>query len=143
MPKVYMFPNPRFGFPTKAGVPEKSVYLADPLVAEEGGVKAVVGAAAKTIAARSAGRLATVKASSTRSEGPQGSRIKLEEGFLDWYVILDDERSDFAAAKIEKDHGILKGSTPSGERRLAHDVDFAKEKLNKVPKGVEVNLDPL
>src|SRR5690625_655532 len=79
----------------------------------------------------------------SRSEGPQGSRIKLEEGFLDWYVILDDERSDFAAAKIEKDHGILKGSTPSGERRLAHDVDFAKEKLNKVPKGVEVNLDPL
>src|SRR5699024_11772893 len=101
------------------------------LVAEEDGVKAFVGSDARCRAARSAGRLATVKASSTRSEGPQGSRSKLEEGFLDWYVILDDERSDFAAAKIEKDHGILKGSTPSGERRLAHDVDFAKEKLNK------------
>lgn len=140
-----MFPNPRLGMPTASGEPEKSVYLADPHVAHLEGVKAALAAASKPIAARAAGRLMTVKALSDRSAGPMGSRIQVMDGVIDYYVVLDDQRSDFAAAKIEKDHGILSSATPVGREALAYDdkyVRAAEGKLRRPPRGLEVDSEP-
>lgn len=133
MPKVYMYPNPDFGKMTRAGVPEESVYKADPLVAHLPGVEAVLGSVATSIAARASGRLMTVKAGSDRSEGAMGSFIELEHGALDYYVILNDERSDKAAAKINQDHGILSSATPAGRPRLARKKTAWDNRLVKDP----------
>lgn len=145
MPQVYMFPNPRFGMPTASGEPEESAHLADPHVAHLPGVAAHLEAAAKTIAARAAGRLATVKAGSATSAGAQGSRITVERGALDRYVKLDDTRSDGAAWKIEADHGILTSSAPRGQASLERPEGFviaAGFPDRKPPKGLVVNLEP-
>lgn len=145
MPQVYMFPNPSFGKPTASGEPEESAHLADPHVAHLIGVQFHLEAVAKTVAARAAGRLATVKATSTRSEGAGGSRITIEKGALDRYVKLDDTRSDGAAWKIEKDHGILASATPMGRASLAQQQGFVTASLfpdRKPPKGLVINLDP-
>lgn len=133
MPKVYMYPNPRLGMPTRSGAPETSVFLADPLVAHLPEVQAHLGAVASTMAARAAGRLATVKALSTRSAGPLGSFIQLEHGYLDYYVILNDTRSDWAAAAIESDHGILESAIPLGQGRLAVPSELLEAQVEKDP----------
>lgn len=146
MPHVYMFPNPRFGLPTASGKPETSAHLADPHVAGLPGVKVHLGAVAKTIAARSAGRLATVKATSSHSDGPRGSRITIMSGVIDQYVVLDDTRSDRAAWKIEKDHGILASATPRGRASLAGaegHIEGAEHPDRKPPKGLVINDGPL
>lgn len=145
MPVVYMFPNPDFGKPTASGDPEQSAHLADPHVAHLPGVQFHLEAVAKTVAARSAARLATVKAMSTRSEGAKGSRIAIEKGALDRYVKLDDTRSAGAAWKIEKDHGILESATPRGRESLAQKDGYVIASAfpdRKPPKGLVINLDP-
>lgn len=121
MPKVYMYPNPRLGMPVRGvkGAVETSIFMADPHVAKLAGVEAVLTKTASTIAARASARLNTVKILSERSAGPKGSFIEMEHGYLDFYVILNDERSDSAAAAIERDHGILKASSLRGIARLA------------------------
>lgn len=133
MPKVYMYPNPDLGKMTRAGVPEKSVYMADPVAAHLPGVEAVLGSVATSIAARATGRLMTVKAGSDRSEGAGGSFIELEHGALDYHVILNDERSDKAAAKINKDHGILNKAMPAPRPRLARKKTSWDNRLVKDP----------
>ena len=144
MPQVYMFPNPNFGRPTAGGgPPESSALMADPLVAALPGVKAHVRAAAKTIGARAAARLNTVKAASDRSEGVRGSRIQLESGVIDSYVALNDERSAHAAWKINSDHGILAGAMPKGRASLARKrSDYARSEYpdTKPPKGLVIEL---
>lgn len=146
MPHVYMFPNPRFGMPAGPnGEPETSAHLADPHVAHLAGVEAHLGATAKTIAARAAARLNTVKATSTTSAGPGGSRIHVMSGVIDRYVILDDTRSDSAAWIIEKEHGILSASRPLGRKALARKdglVRGAEHPDRKPPKGLVIRLGP-
>lgn len=145
MPRVYMFPNPKFGMPTGPnGEPEKSAHLADPHVAHLPGVKGVVGATARTIAARSTARLNTVKATSSSSDGSGGSRIRIMSGIIDQYVVLDDTRSDSAAWIIEKEHGILSSSTPRGRKSLAgktSHVTGAEHPDRKPPKGMVIRVD--
>lgn len=144
MPHVYMFPNPDFGKPTAGGgPPESSALLADPHVAHLPGVKAHVRATARTVAARAAGRLNTVKAMSERSEGPMGSRIVLESGVVDSYVVLNDERSAHAAWKINSDHGILDAAMPKGRASLARThSDYMRSEYpdTKPPKGLVIEL---
>lgn len=144
MPHVYMFPNPDFGKPTAGGgPPESSALMADPVVAALPGVKVHARATAKTIGARAAARLNTVKAASNRSEGVQGSRIQLDSGVIDSYVILSDERSAHAAWKINSDHGILAGATPRGRATLARrHSDYKRSEYPdaKPPKGLVIEL---
>lgn len=147
MPKVYMFPNPKFGKPTAGGgPPNQSAKMADDVVAHLPGVKAHLSATARTIAARASGRLMTVKMMSSRSQGAMGSRIVVSQGVIDSYVSLDDTRSDGAAWQIEATHGVLKSALPRGRASLARPNGFAigaKFPDRKPPKGLVINLDPL
>lgn len=146
MPQVYMFPNPNFGKPTAGGgPPESSALMADPVVAALPGVEAHIRATAKTIGARAAARLNTVKAASSRSEGARGSRIQLDSGVIDSYVILNDERSAHAAWKINSQHGILDKAMPKGKASLTRKrSDYARSEYPDVkpPKGLVIELGP-
>jgi len=145
MPHVYMFPNPDFGKPTASGAPEMSALLADPLVARLPGVGATLGATQRTVAARAAARLNTVKAASATSEAPGGSKIRIMSGVIDQYVVLDDTASAGAAWKIEADHGILASATPRGSASMSRresDVKRSEVPDIKPPKGLVIHIGP-
>lgn len=146
MPRVYMFPNPRFGKPTHGGgPPNQSAKLADDKVAHIPGVSAVLGAHAKTVAARASARLMGVKAMSDRSEGAAGSRIALESGVIDKYIILDDTNSARAAWKIEKDHGVLVSSMMKSRSSLVRPAKYSRYASffdRNPPKGLVINVGP-